>query len=73
MIALSFFLALRIPESLKFLLVNGKMKQFWHAMEIVKRYNKPSDEDMKRLKAQVESYRREERKQLKQKEAGNTG
>lgn len=73
MIALSFFLSLRIPESLKFLLVNGKMKQFWHAMEIVKRYNKPSDEDMKRLKAQVESYRREERKQLKQKEAGNTG
>jgi hypothetical protein len=48
---LSMFLVLRIPDSLKFLLVNGRMKQFWHAIEVVKRYNKPSDEDMKRLKA----------------------
>jgi hypothetical protein len=55
LIALSLFLVLRIPDSLKFLLFKGRMKSFWQAMEIVKKYNKPSEEDIARLKALVES------------------
>jgi MFS family permease len=69
-IALIMFIALRIPESLKFLLVNGKLRQFWVAHKAINTFNKASDKDLAKLRQLVDSFKREEKAGTKGKEGG---
>jgi hypothetical protein len=41
-LSLIFFFLIRVPESMKFLLIKGRFREFWEAYAVTQKFNKTS-------------------------------
>lgn len=55
-ISIIIFKIIKVPESMKFLLVNGKSEEFWKAFESLQRYNKAAESKVEELRKLVANY-----------------